>query len=132
MITQIEGEILNHSLAGNQKVALGGALRSAVIQIDFTVAVDASSGLTIPVPYGIKIRDVIVQCTVASGSGTLTLRKSTTAITDAMACVTDKAIARAVSIDDEQSTIVKDSAELNVIANGGTDRGIVTIIGVPV
>ena len=122
MITQIEGEILNHSLTGNQKVALGGALRSAVIQIDFTVAVDASSGLTIPVPYGIKIRDVIVQCTVASGSGTLTLRKSTTAITDAMACVTDKAIARAVSID----------AELNVIANGGTDRGIVTIIGVPV
>ena len=70
-------------------------------------------------------------CSSDLGSGTLTLRKATTAISDAMECATDKKVVYSASIDDAQSTLAAGD-NVNIIANGANDRGVVTIIGIRV
>ena len=131
MITSVQAEKLNKNETTNQDVQLGSALRSALIAIDFEVTADATSGLTIPVLYGIKIREVVVQCTATNGAGTLTLRTSTNAISDAIVCAVDTTIGRAGTLDNDYTTIAKDG-NLNVISNGAADRGVITVFGVPV
>lgn len=120
-----------------QKVALGTEMKRVgdvqvynPIAVSFAVTADATSGLSIAIPYDMLIIDVIVECTTANASGTLTLRKSTTAITDAIVCAVDKVITRAGTIDDAQSTILTTDS-INVISNGAADRGKITIIGYP-
>ena len=78
-----------------------------------------------------RVLFVVTECTAASGSGTLTLRKATTAISDAMECVTDKKVVYSALIDDAQSTLAAGD-DVNIIANGANDRGVVTIIGIRV
>ena len=98
--------------------------------VTFAVTADATGALTITIPYDMVIMDVWVECTTANASGTLTLRKSTTAITDAIICAVDKTIVRAGTIDDAQSTILTTDS-INVIANGAADRGKIHIMGFP-
>lgn len=99
--------------------------------IEVPVTADATGGLTVTVPYDLKIFEVIVQCTSANASGTLTLRNGTTAITDAIVCAVDKVIVRAGTLDDAETTITT-SESINVIANGAADRGIMYIVGLRV
>lgn len=102
---------------------------NAMVVIRAAVTADATSGQTITIPVGIIIADVVVQCTATNASGTLTLRNSTTAITDAIACDTNHAIDRAATIDDAQASIATTDS-INVIANGAADRGTVYIYGI--
>jgi hypothetical protein len=106
------------------------AWQNTPVVICYDVVADAAGAAlqTIPTPFGFEILDVKVQCRAANGSGSLILKHGTTAVTDAIACTTDKAIARAGSIDDAQSTIAAGDV-LTVTANGASDRGLVTIIG---
>ncbi len=90
---------------------------------------DATGGLTIydaNAPCGFEILDVKVQARVTSSSGSVKLTDGTNDITDAIACDTDKVIARAGTIDDDYSTIAKNGS-LKVVTNGSADRGLVTI-----
>lgn len=98
--------------------------------VTFAVTADATGALAISIPYNMILIDVIVEATATNGSGTLTLRKSTTAITDAMVCAVDTTIVRAGTIDNAQSTILTTDS-INVIANGAADRGRITLIGFP-
>ena len=134
-LTATEAAILDKQLPINQQTGLGTEVKRVgdnnLYAVQYAVTADATSALSITIPYDMIIVDVIVECTTANASGTLTLRKSTTAITDAMICADDKVIVRAGTIDDAQSTILTTDS-INVISNGAADRGKITIIGIPV
>jgi hypothetical protein len=127
LLTTNDGLRLDKSNPEFERVS---AWQGTPVVICYAVTADASGAAlqTIATPFGFEILDVIVQCRAANGSGTLILHHNTTAITDAIACVTDKALARAASIDDAQSQILAGDT-LTVTANGSGDRGLVTIIG---
>ena len=92
-----------------------------------SVTADATGEKSVEIPFACEVIDVIVQCRAANGGGTMTLKKGSNAITDAIACATDKAIARAGSIDDAYSTLAAGDA-VSVDANGANDRGLITIL----
>ncbi len=92
-----------------------------------SIEADATGEKTVPIPFACEVIDVIVQCRANNGGGTATLKKGSTAITDAIAMATDKAIVRAGTIDDAQSTLAEGDA-VSVDANGAADRGLVTIL----
>lgn len=99
------------------------------VQITVAITADATAGKTVPLPpFPFEVLDVIVQARATSASGTVTLRKSTTAITNAIAAAADNTVSRAGTIDDAQSAIVP-SDSINLKTNGATDRALVTIIG---
>lgn len=97
---------------------------------EFNIPITAaanSTAVSFVVPFACEVIDVIVQARAGSGSGTATLRKGTSAISDAIAMSTDKAVARAGSIDDAYSTLAANDT-LTVITNGANDRGLVSVI----
>lgn len=79
------------------------------------------------VPFNCTIKDVFVRSKALSGSGTATLRRSSTAITSAMTMATDAAMARTASLVDAQLACTAGET-LNVITNGANDRGVVTLL----
>jgi len=91
------------------------------------ITADATSEKTVPIPFKCEVIDVIVQARATSGGGTATLKKGSTAITDAIVMATDKAIVRAGTIDDAQSSLNEGDA-VSVDAAGANDRGLVTIL----
>jgi hypothetical protein len=111
-----------------QKIKLGEAVYGAPIVIKKAITADATGEVSVTIPYAMEVVDVIVQCTAANGSGSLTLKKGSTAVTDAIACVTDKVIVRAGTIDDSVSTFAAGDA-VSIDANGAGDRGIMWIMG---
>lgn len=113
----------------NQAGDLAGRLAQTPVVLKYAVTADATSALSITVPYDMEIYDVVVVCTTANASGTLTLRSGTNAITDAITCAVDKAVDRAATIDDAYASITT-STSLNVISNGAADRGILYIHGI--
>jgi hypothetical protein len=136
-LTSAEADKLNKSDVVRQDTELGTeVLNQQTVDantpriVPFAVTADATSGLSITIPYNMVVVDVWVECTTANVAGTLTLRKATTAITDAMICAVDKVVVRAGTIDNAQSTILTTDS-INVISNGAADRGIITILGYP-
>jgi hypothetical protein len=101
-----------------------------IISTAVTSAANATAK-SVTIPFAMRVLFVVTECIGASGSGTLTLRKATTAITDAMECATDKKVVYSASIDDAQSTLAAGD-NVNIIANGANDKGVVTIIGIRV
>lgn len=137
IITNNQKEILDKLDISSQKVGLGTILQEMGLRqakqpqiVEFEVTADATGGLSISVPYAMRVFDVIVECRAANAGGTLTLRSGTNSITDAVICAVDKVITRAGTIDDTYSSITT-ATELNVIANGAADRGMITILGFP-
>lgn len=111
-----------------QQVAMGDAVYKAPVYITAAIEADATStAVQFTIPFACRIVDIIVECTTASGSGTATVRKVTTAISDAMIMAVDKVIVRAGTIDDAQSTLAAGN-DVNVITNGAADRGFVTLV----
>lgn len=92
-----------------------------------SIEADATGEKAVPIPFACEVIDVIVQCRATNAGGTMTLKKGSTAITDAMICAVDKVIVRAGTIDDAQSTL-KEGDSVSVDANGASDRGLVTIL----
>ena len=136
-LTQKEADQLDQSDPTRQKTEIGNeVLAQQTIDantprvVRFAITANATGALSITIPYDMVILDVWVECTTASGGGTATLRKSTTAITDAMVMAVDKTMVHAGTIDDAQSTILTTDS-INVITNGAADRGVVTILGYP-
>ena len=104
---------------------------SPVIISTAVTAAANSTAKSVTIPFAMRVLFVVTECTAASGSGTLTLRKATTAISNAMECATDNKVVYSASIDDAQSTLAAGD-NVNIIANGANDRGVVTIIGIRV
>ena len=131
-ISTVEASKLNQDNPEFEKMQFGTEIKAiqdnAMVVVRAAVAADATSGQSITIPVDMYITDVVVQCTATNASGTLTLRNSTTAITDAIACDTNHAIDRAATIDDAQASIATTDS-INVIANGAADRGVVYITG---
>lgn len=116
------------TLPDAQAAALGTLIKGSPVIVKKAVTADATGELSITIPYDMEVVDVIVQCTAGNASGTLTLKNGGNAVTNAIACVTDKVIARAGTIDDAYSTLYTTST-VTVDANGANDRGIMWIIG---
>jgi hypothetical protein len=134
-LTTTEADILDKQLPINQQTGMGTELKRVgdnnLYAVPFAVTADATGALAITIPYDMVVLFVIVECTTANASGTLTLRKGTTAITDAIVCAVDKVVTVSGTLDDAQSTILTTDS-INVIANGAADRGKITILGIPV
>lgn len=112
----------------SQKVVLGDAVYSSPLLLEANI--DAAANVTavsVSVPFACEVIDVIVQSRAASASGTATVRKATTAISDAIVMAVDAVVTRAGTIDDAQSTLAAGD-DLNVITNGANDRGLVQIV----
>jgi hypothetical protein len=88
-------------------------------------------------PVAMNIADVVVQAQAAANTGTLQLRRTTTAITDAIVAAVNHTLGRAATIDDEQATTTAGET-LNFISTGSTEteagkvKAIVYIYGSPV
>jgi hypothetical protein len=86
-------------------------------------------------PFPMRIVDIIVAAQATSGSGSITPRKGTDAMCTAIGCATDGAVARFAAgavVANKAFMVLAKGDTVNVIANGSTDRGIVTFIGVRV
>jgi hypothetical protein len=128
-MARADEERLQSGNAVNQDAAIGDRLAATPVVV--RVVVDAAANATAKtfnIPYDMYLVDVVVQSNATSGSGTLTVRTGTTAISDAIACATNHALDRAATLDDAQVTLTA-STTYNVIANGANDRGTVYLIG---
>lgn len=130
-LTASEAAIIDNSTPDNEKVAFGTKIRSAeqygLAVLSQAITADATGALSITVPFACRVIDVIVTATAASGSGTVTLRTSTTAISDAIVCAVDTTVVRAGTLDDAYTTLAAGD-NLNVITNGAADRGVVDVL----
>lgn len=98
----------------------------------FKLTVDAQTAPVViaGLVEGDEIIGVSVICTVTSGAGTLIVEDGdANDITDAIACATDKVLVYASTLDDQYSTLPASGAK--VLANGGSDRGILVITYIP-
>lgn len=109
--------------------ALGTLNEVTPVCLEYEITADASSGLSVTVPFGIKIIDVTAIATATSASGTVKLTDGTNDITDAIAIATDTNIDRAATIDDAYNTVAANGT-LKVVTNGANDRADVYIFGV--
>ncbi len=133
LLSQSLADKVDNASPVNQLAKVGERLKEAqatgliVQRVNVTAAAN-STAKEFTVDYDMVLVDVLVRATATSASGTLTLRRSTTAITDAIACATDVNIDRAASITDAGQALVAGET-LNLIANGANDRGEVFLIG---
>lgn len=100
---------------------------SPLLILVYAITADATGGLTVvTMPFAAEVIDVVVQARASSGSGTVTLRKATSAITDAIVMAVDTTVVRAGTIAAANALLAAGNT-LTVITNGSADRGLVTI-----
>ena len=90
--------------------------------------VSGSAGVEADIPLGAEIIGVKVICKKTNGSGTMTLKTGAdtpVAITDAIACDTDKATDVDATIDDDYNIVGADGVK--IFGNGAADYGVVYI-----
>lgn len=121
----------------NQDIGLATALTYANTIVRVVVDSTAAAGFNFTMPVALRIADVVVQAQAAATTGTLQLRRLTTAITDAMTCAVDHTLARAATIDNAEAATTAGET-LNFISTGSDGaeaakvRAIVYIYGSPV
>lgn len=90
------------------------------------IGADYSSGVdALEAPFDLQIVDVVVTGAAVSASGTVTVRKGTTAQTDAIAMAAVDVVDRAASLIDGSFA---SGQAINLITNGAADRGNVTLL----
>lgn len=121
----------NNSNPGTQLIQMGSRMKEVedrgLYFIEIAVTADGTGGISTTAPFACEVLDIIVQARAASGSGTLKLTDGTNDISDTIACAVDKTMARAGTIDDAYSSLAE-GATLSAVANGGTDRGLMTVV----
>ncbi len=100
--------------------------KSSSLFLKYEIDEDASSGLTLEVPYDCEIFDVQVICTATNTSGTVTVSDGTNDISDAIVCDTLDEIGRASTIDATYASLPKEGT-ITLTTAGAADRGIVRI-----
>ena len=128
--TRLKG-IINRMLPQAQEASLGSRLydvdNSGLFCIYKVVPQSSDGGITITIPFACQIEDVIVQATADSGGGSITVVNDVTDITDAIACVTDKVIARAGTINNTVNSITTAST-VTAITNATGDEGTLLLV----
>lgn len=139
-----EATILNESSPEAEKIGLGTEVKSiqdnvttlqshednSMVVVKKAITADATGGLAVTIPEAFELVDVIVQARATSGGGTVqVLRDASAAITDAITMAVDNAVTRAGTIDDSKAAIATTDA-ITVKTNGGSDRGLVTLVGI--
>ncbi len=117
-------EVLQYLLENWKPGDISASLRKLTTVID----VDASAGIAVTLPAGAEIIDVLVQCQATVGGGTMQIKTGATVpstISNAIACATNHAIARAGTIDDAYNVVGADG--IKIFSNSASDRGTVTI-----
>ena len=132
-ITAAKADKLNRMHPTFQELQFGTAAyeisQYSPVIISTAVASANSTAVSVTIPFAMRVLFCVCECTAGSTNGTLTLRKATTAISDAMECATDKKVVYSALIDDAQSTLAAGD-DVNIIANGAGDKGVVTIVGI--
>jgi hypothetical protein len=95
-----------------------------------SVTADATGGQSFVAEVSGEIIDVWAVSTASNASATLTVRRSTTAITSAISVATANALTRTTQLVQAQKIVTKGET-LNIIANDANDRGIVYIAILP-
>ena len=128
--TRLKG-IIDRCLPQAQEASLGSKIydvdNNGLFYIYKVVPAASHAGIAITIPFACQIEDAIVQCTVASGTGTITVKNGSTAITDAMVCAEDKVIVRAGTIDNSVNSITT-STVLTAITHATGDAGTLTLV----
>lgn len=124
-------EQLNQDGTVNQLVSMGDRIRDldayGPIVFRYEIAADGSSGLTaVTVPFACEVIDVMLIAKATNASGTVIVRKATSAITDAIVAAVDTTVGRAGTIDETYTTMAKGDT-ITVITNGAADRAEVFI-----
>ena len=121
----------------NQEVGLETALSYANTVVRVVVNSTAAAGFNFTMPVAMNIADVVFQAQAAATTGILQLRRTTSAVTNAMICAVNHTLGRATTIDDTYATTVAGET-LNFISTGsdateaGKVRAIAYIYGSPV
>lgn len=141
IISSRQQEVINNDNPTNQEVALGDKLQTMATygMACVRVVVDdtAADGFNFTMPVAMNIADIVVQAQATATSGTLQLRRTTTAISDAIDAAVNHNIDRAATIDDAQAATTAGET-LNFISTGsntteaGKVRAIVYIYGSPI
>ena len=141
IISSRQQKIINNDNPTNQEVALGDKLQAMATYgmacVRIVVDDTAAAAFNFTMPVAMNIADVVVQAQAAANTGTLQLRRTTTAITDAIVAAVNHTFDRAATIDDAQATTTAGET-LNFISTGsdateaGKVRAIVYIYGSPV
>lgn len=99
----------------------------------FNVPDAATGDIDIVVGRKVEVIDVLCQKQNGAGAGnTMQVKNGATAISDAIACVTDNALTRAGTIDDAQSTIsAGGTLRLTATRAAGTRNALVTVYALP-
>lgn len=130
-ITSVIAAILNKIDPDFQRYSLGDELKlsqdNGLLVITASITADATAGLSVTIPCDCELLYVIVQARATSGSGSVTVRKATTAITNAIEMATDTNITVVGTIDDAQSSLLT-TDNINVKTNGANDRGLVALL----
>jgi len=119
--------------AAGLEALLGGLPVVHRVVVDST----AAAGFNFTMPYNMRIAFMAVQAQATATTGTLQLRRSTTAISDAVVCAADHAVTYMGSCDNAQAEATAGET-LNFISTGsdGTEAGkvraIVYIVGTQV
>jgi hypothetical protein len=97
----------------------------------YDVAADTTTAaVAFVAPFAMQIVDISVTAQATSGSGTITPRKGATdAMCTAITCATDGAVSRLAAgavVANAARLILAKGDSVYVIANGSTDRGVVT------
>lgn len=134
-LSAVEAAKLNNSGVVAQDTAFGTELYNTQTKqagqpycIRVAITADATGGQSVTIPYNMYLIDMVVQCNATVSGGTVQLRNSTTAITDAVVMATNHAVTRVGTIDDDHEDLLT-SDSINVITHGSTDRGTVYLIG---
>jgi hypothetical protein len=143
LLKESEAMKLDNDTPANQLVGIGAKTREVqlrtglddgltgiipALMLTYAITADATGNPVMwTATFPCEVIDVIVQSRAASGSGTATVGKGASAITNAMTMAVDNTMARAGTIARANSTLAIGDT-LNVDCNGSTDRGLITVI----
>jgi hypothetical protein len=115
--------------AQERAVALEAAQQSYTpVELQILVTADATAGKPLTVPFAMEVDLMMVEARATVTSGKITLKKGTTAMTEAVACETDTTRVAASAMVAAQEVLAKGDV-INAVASGSTVRGKVTILG---
>jgi hypothetical protein len=129
-LTDAEAQMIEQAMPANQVKSVGSRIqlleqRTLHVQ-KVTVAADATAGQNFLAEVSGELVDVEAVCTASNAGGTLTVRRSSTAISSAIVCAVVSVPSRTALVLQASKAIVQGET-LNIIANGAADRGIAYI-----
>ncbi len=132
MTTKQKDRLNNDFHPTAQEVGMGDAVFSAPVAFEYaiTAAANAVDQAAFTAPFPMRIVDIIVRTTAASGSGTVTPKKGTTGMCTAIACAVDGAVTHMSAGAVAAALALAEGDVVNVATNGAADRGVVTFVGV--